>query len=150
MDALNEIIGWLFSNPIIAVVVIGIISSLLGRKKPESSDGEAKRKRIPEVIKETLGEYFPEEQKPKPISRKNIQEKKVPNEIEVKLQQAREITEQKLSEVRKSPVFYQDSIDDSQSPIYKPDLKFDRQKLVDGIIMAEVLGPPKSKVNKRR
>ncbi|CAH0347048.1 hypothetical protein [Bacillus sp. CECT 9360] len=148
MDALYELIGWLFSNPIIAVVVIGIITSLFGKRKTEQSGGEAKRKRIPEVIKETLGEYFSEEEKPSP--RKTIQEKNVPNEIETKLQQAREITEQNHSEVRKSPVFHYDSIDDSQSPIYKPDLKFDRKKLVDGIIMAEVLGPPKSRVNKRR
>lgn len=148
MDNLYELIGWLVSNPIIAVVIIGIISSLFGKRKTEKSGGEPKRKKIPEVIKETLGEYFPEEEKTSPP--RTVQERKVPSEMEVKLQQAREISGQKIAEVRRSPVFYQDSIDDSQSPIYKPDLKFDRQKLVDGIIMAEVLGPPKSRLNKRR
>jgi hypothetical protein len=151
---MESFFDFLFSNIALLVIIIGVISTFVGKWRNGTSEGEVKRKRIPEIIRETMSEY--NQEKPKqwpngqPVARTELhvpQKKLEAGELEAKLKQARDITEQKLPETR--PMIHTPILD-TESPVYKPDLRFDREKLIDGIIMSEVLGPPKSKINKRR
>lgn len=157
MDFLFDV---LFSNLPVIIIVIGVISSFIGKWKTSGPEGEAKRKRVSEIFKEAVEEHYPERQSTPHQSRqrdsrdteRNPREilKETSGDVAVKLMQARMEVEQKLPEQAKRPAITHKSIDDHEIPEYKADLHFDRQKLIEGIIMAEVLGPPKSRLNKRR
>lgn len=152
----------LFSNLPIIIIVIGVISSFLGKWKTSSPEGKAKRKKIPEIFKEAVEEHYPEK-KSTPKKHQSRQRdsrhpdrnpreilKETSDGIAGKLNQARMDVEQKLPDQEKRPAITHKSKEVHKIPEYKADLHFDRQKLIDGIIMSEVLGPPKSRMNKRR
>ncbi|MDQ0218260.1 hypothetical protein ELQ35_12790 [Peribacillus cavernae] len=146
---MESLLEFLFGNSLLIIILIGVISTFLGkRKKTDETSGRDRRMTIPDVIRETL------EKQSAPAKRHNEQtewpERTKISDIEVKLEQARDVLEQKLPDPAKSPVIYHKSIEETEISDYKPNLHFDRQKLIDGIIMSEVLGPPKSRMNKRR
>lgn len=151
---------FLFSNPIIIIILIGVISSMLKkRNKPDQKKVGVPQKPKPawkEVIQDLQKEWMEEEkkrQKPireaEPVIVADLTEEERKRIAELKrLQQEYEGVGQSITK-EVSPVFGNtdalQTISDEQSPIYSKGLSFGKQEVLNGIIMAEVLGRPRAK-----
>lgn len=173
---------FLFSNPIILIILIAVISSLLKKKKnpnqPKWGQPQAPKPIWKEVIREVKEEWLEEKKQiPKKIQeaksalpsvddskskenseRKRISElKRLQREYEEK-QRGGEVeshphTAEKFpipKAAKTVPVAFNNTISDSESPIYNKEMIFSKQELIHGIIMSEVLGPPRSKRRLKR
>ncbi|OIK13098.1 hypothetical protein [Bacillus sp. MUM 13] len=129
------------------IVLIGIISSAAGKIKKStekhSAGGHNNRKQISrKEPAEKQEEVHERHQVPKPLS-EALREESAREELARLSQQDAIIRqrrmEEKMMSVRPS------AIRDESSPVYRQDLAFTREKLAEGIILAEVLGPPRSK-----
>lgn len=166
---------FLFSNPIIIIILIGVISSLLKKKnkgsQPKSGQPQAPKPIWKEVIREFQEEWLEEKKKiPKTIQEaKDIQlpdskqkdeaaERKRVAELKRLQQEYEEKHHQEVEPEMSTPTVFpmpasakviplatMNTISDKRSPIYNKEISFGKQELIDGIIMSEVLGPPKSK-----
>ncbi len=164
---------FLFSNPIIIIILIGVISSLLKKKnKPNQQklgQPQAPKPIWKEVIQEIQKELLEEKKKtPKTIqearsvqydsSTKSEEEEDTKRIAELKrLQQEYEekYTYDVEPESNTAPVFptpikvkaapAASMISDEKSPIYNTKPSFTKQELINGIIMSEILAPPRSK-----
>jgi hypothetical protein len=144
MHSLTDLI---FNNIWSIIVLIGIISSAAGKIKKStekhSAGGHNNRKQISR--KEPAGkqeEVHEKQQVQKPLS-EALREESAREELVRLSQQDAAIRQrrraEKMMSVRPS------AIRDESSPVYRQDLAFTREKLAEGIILAEVLGPPRSK-----
>lgn len=161
-------IDFLFSNPIIIIILIGVISSLLKKKNNKGNQPKSGQPQAPKPIwKEVIREFqdaFEEEKKklPKTIQEaKNIQlpdsqqkdadeERKRVAELKRLQQEYEEKHDQEEKSELSIPTVVQiptssEGISDKKSPIYNKEISFGKQELINGIIMSEVLGPPRSK-----
>ena len=162
-------IEFLFSNPIIIIILIGVISSLLKKKK--TPNGQKLGQPQPpkpvwrEVVREIEEEWREEKHKiPKTMQeaksvlpdqeadRKRVEElKRLQKEYEE--QHTREVEPELDSsavfpmpdQVKGAPVVSMNTISDKRSPIYNNQPSFGKQELIHGIIMSEILGPPRAK-----
>lgn len=169
---------FLFSNPIIIIILIGVISSLLKKKnnpnQQKTGQPQAPKPIWKQVIQEVKEEWL-EEKKKIP---KTIQEaKRIPYVDETKTEEERKrIAELKrlqqehekkdTSEVGPTsyapsvfpaatktklvPVASMNVISDEKSPVYNKELSFGKQELINGIIMSEILGPPRSNRHRKQ
>ncbi|RFU65754.1 hypothetical protein [Peribacillus glennii] len=153
MDFLFDL---LISNLPVIIIVIGVLSSVIGKWGASRTEQTEKRKKIPEILKEAWEENYPEkkstEKKPQrqqdDVKQSRSHLEKAVGDIEAKLHQARE--SMLPDHAKHQSVVFHKVAEENKIPIEQTDLRFDRQKLMDGIIMAEVLGPPKSKQRRRR
>lgn len=171
---------FLFSNPIIIIILIGVISSIL-RKKNNPNQQKPGQPQAPkpiwkEVIQEVKEEWLEEKKKvPKTIQeaksipsfdatkteeeveRKRIAElKRLQQEYEKKDTSEVEPTSYAPSvfptaaKAKVAPVASMNVISDEKSPIYNKELSFGKQELINGIIMSEILGPPRSNRHRKQ
>ena len=173
---------FLFSNPIILIILIGVISSLLKKKnnsnQQKSSQPQESKPIWQEVIREVKEEWLEEKKQiPKTIQeaksvfspvddnkseeeaeRKRIAElKRLQNEYEEKQKHTEVQSNPRTAAVfptsasaKDVPVLSVSAIADNGSPIYNKEMTFGKQELINGIIMSEVLGPPRSKRSLKR
>ncbi len=167
-------IEFLFSNPIIIIILIGVISSLLKKKsKPnqqKSGQPQAQKPVWQEVVREIEKEWREEKHKipktmqeaksilvDKDAERKRVEElKRLQKEYEE--QHTREVEPEPHSpavspmpdRAMTTPVRSMKTISDGSSPIYNNQPSFGKQELINGIIMSEILGPPRAKRSERQ
>lgn len=172
---------FLFSNPIILIILIGVISSLLKKKNnpnQKKSQPQGPKPIWQEVIREVKEEWLEEKKEiPKTIQeaksvhpsvddnkskekveRKRIAElKRLQNEYEEKQKYTEVESNPRIAAVfptsaspKDVPVLYVSTISDNDSPIYNKEMTFGKQELINGIIMSEILGPPRSKRSLKR
>ena len=164
---------FLFSNPIIIIILIGVISSLLKKKnKPNQQklgQPQAPKPIWKEIIQEIQEELLEEKKK----TPKTIQEaRSVQQDPSTKLEEEGE--GKRIAELRRLQQEYEEKytydvepnshsvpvfstpakvmvapvasmISDEKSPIYNTKPSFAKQELINGIIMSEILAPPRSK-----
>jgi len=168
---------FLFSNPIIIIILIGVISSIIKKKnKPnqqKTGQPQAAKPIWKEVIQELQEEWLEEKKKiPKTIQearqvlptdvtksdeeaeRKRLAEpKRLEQEYEGKYDQEMASKPEPsaptvfpaASVARGTRGVSRSTISDEKSPVYNKELSFGKQELINGIIMSEVLGPPRAK-----
>lgn len=155
---------FLLDNPFILVILVGIISSFYKQVKGANSDDGKGKKEIPKQKpaqpvgrnKPVRGQMKPNKQvRPQDTQRRNPSF----NELEstVKLEDLYSSTriqaEKSMSSVQEritdspiSPLMNQ--VENIQS-IKKKSLEMDQERLIDGLIWSEVLGPPRSRRSHR-
>lgn len=164
-------IDFLFSNPIIIIILIGVISSLLKKKnnkenQPKTGQPQAPKPIWKEIVQEFQDAFEEEKNKvPKTIQEaKHIRQpdkeaegkrvaelKRLQQEYDEKhhLEEEPKVPSSTVFPVSATPkgipVATMNTISDKKSPIYNKDISFGKQELINGIIMSEVLGPPRSK-----
>jgi hypothetical protein len=147
---MEALLDFLFGNPIILIILIGALSSLMGKRKKRNGEGQQPKRGLPDVLRRTLSEYFPEEQ--------SVPKKAVPTTVKSPVIEAEKDSvkidtffvptetnkqvEHNIMELKGLPI--------EESPIYRADFSLDQKKLIDGIILAEILGPPRAKRKYRR
>lgn len=159
---------FLFSNPIIIIILIGIISSIFkNRNKPnqkKTGQPQAPKPVWKEVIREIQEEWLEEKKKtPRPIQEGKRVISTEKNELDAEAERKRVAELKRLQQeyegireysekdegaitsivAAESPLL--ETISDMKSPVYNKELSFGKQELIQGIIMSEVLGPPKAK-----
>lgn len=158
---------FLFENPFLLIILIGILSSMFKKKKEPNRTSprqpEAPKKKWQEVIQE-IQEEWEEQTTAKPIQEAKpvqpaesveIQEEDERRIAELKrLQQAYEEQQKREREsetaISTPSIVAAKVISDDQSPVYHKELSFGKQELINGIIMSEVLGPPRAKRSLRQ
>ncbi|AZV44438.1 MULTISPECIES: hypothetical protein [Peribacillus] len=160
---------FLFENPFLLIILIGILSSMFKKKKEPNRTSprqpEAPKKKWQEVIQE-IQEEWEEKTTAKPIQ----EAKPVQSAEAVEVQ---EEDERRIAELKRLQQAYEEQqkreresetavstpsiasaaakvISDDQSPVYHKELSFGKQELINGIIMSEVLGPPRAKRSLRQ
>ncbi|WP_108669604.1 hypothetical protein [Peribacillus acanthi] len=146
---MGDLIEVLTSNPFIIIILIGFISSLFKRFKatPESPDKNPRPTKIPEI---SIEDYFPAQPKPAE-SKKELSSyhqdvlKKLKEKTQAEIEKKEDLSldveptmiknEHTTKQLLKTPLMNE----------VQPQLHFSRKKLVEGIILSEVLGPPRSK-----
>lgn len=139
----------LFENPILWIVLLGVISSLFRGKKREE-EGQKTRSNpvenrptpksgsafgeLKEIFRE-VNRTFQEETKPtQTLKKERVQEVIEPASYTQMADQGNTAFAQEIEVVQKAPI--------SQK---KNQLKVDESKLVDAVIWSEILGPPRAK-----
>ncbi|PLT34657.1 hypothetical protein [Bacillus sp. V5-8f] len=148
----------LLNNLPFIIIVVGVIYSFIGKRRSSAQQEQKKRKTVPEIFKEAWDEQN-NEARTLPRQQKTIQPDTenhpvapdiAASQLEGKLNQARKDLALVLSADGKETRAPGERIaEHNEYEAHRPDLHFDRQKLIDGIIMAEVLGPPKSRQKRR-
>lgn len=114
---------------------------------------EEEKKKLPKTIEQTKTNQLPDsQQKDVDAERKRVAElKRLQQEYEEKHDQE-EKSELAMPTVVEIPTSAKvisvpttHTISDKKSPIYNKEISFGKQELINGIIMSEVLGPPRSK-----
>lgn len=141
---------FLFENPIFLVIIIGIISSIFKRlKEGKQEQGQPKQQRPFSPSTQPINPQpveRPKMVKPSGAHKKGSQSA---NEIlleakKIAEQAKREIQLDKTKSTRDVPNIRQEAIpsaDDSKAYIHT----LEERRLIDGLIWAEVLGPPRAK-----
>ena len=158
---------FLFENPFLLIILIGILSSMFKKKKEPNRTSprqpEAPKKKWQEVIQE-IQEEWEEKTTAKPIQEAKpvqsaeaveIQEEDERRIAELKrLQQAYEEQQKREREsetaISTPSIAAAKVISDDRSSVYHKELSFGKQELINGIIMSEVLGPPRAKRSLRQ
>lgn len=156
---MEVLIDFFVRNIWLLIIVIGIISSLSGKKKKPEQEQEQgpnrparpqQRPTVREVYRQAMQEIT-EASKPQVDEASTLMEEEFSRNQEQKAELERAKLYQKKQQLERikaaKPVV---SIEDNSSPIYNTNLQFDQQRLVDGIIMSEVLGPPRARKNMNR
>ncbi|WP_174730154.1 hypothetical protein [Mesobacillus harenae] len=152
----------LFDNPIIIMIILGIISTIFGRIKGENQEEQKKRgtrpaqpaRPVSQPARTEYREVSPAE--PSRPQRNPVEEtlhtpEKIQNVYEEKRREAEERIKQlnsqaqriKNSQKRNQPK--EESVETFQRERRNAVLHPDKSTLVDGIIWSEVLGPPRAK-----
>lgn len=149
---------WLFENPLLIIIIIGAIASALKRGKSE----EEQRKNVPQrrpasegkPLEEPGSMIFPrQEPNSRPIksqasrAEKQFSEKRkqIENRMAVLKEQELELAE-KAEHINKNVEHLQ-----SERLVRRTDSKqshsigLDKESMVNGIILSEILGPPRAK-----
>jgi Fe2+ transport system protein B len=152
-------IDFFLENPFLIIVLIGVLTSMLGKKKQTQDPGTPPKKKWQEVMRELQGEMPQGNQQQKhapPPVRKVEQQAAQAVEVidETKNEANKRITElRRLQQKYDQERLYQkakadqltSTISDNDSPVYRKGPSFGKKQLIDGIIMSEVLGPPRAK-----
>ncbi|MGG3943450.1 hypothetical protein ABEV54_18645 [Peribacillus psychrosaccharolyticus] len=155
---MEVLIDFFIRNPWLLIIVIGIVTSLSGKKKKPEQEQTPNRPARPqqqptvrEVYRQAMQEMT-EASKPPVDEASMLMEEELARNQEHKAELERAKLYQKkqkqLERIKAAkPVL---PIEDNSSPIYNTNLQFDQQRLVDGIIMSEVLGQPRARKNMYR
>ncbi|AOH55756.1 hypothetical protein ABE28_015450 [Peribacillus muralis] len=164
---MGDIIDFFLGNPFLIIILIGIVSSMLGRKKQsqqtDAPNGPPKKK-WQEVMRELQGEMQGDQQQgrpaPAPVRKA---EQQAPQAAEI-IDETKNEANKRIAELRRLQQKYDQerlyqkakadniasSISDHVSPVYRKGPSFGKKQLIDGIIMSEVLGPPRAKRSLQR
>ncbi|MFJ8067776.1 hypothetical protein ACIQZD_02335 [Peribacillus sp. NPDC096447] len=156
---MGEFIDFFLENPFLIIVLIGVLTSMLGKKKQIQDPDTPPKKKWQEVMRELQGE----------VPQGNQQQKHAPPPVRKVEQQAAQAVEvidetkneanKRIAELRRLQQKYDQerlyqkakadqltsTISDNNSPVYSKGPSFGKKQLIDGIIMSEVLGPPRAK-----
>lgn len=155
---MGDFIDFFLENPFLIIVLIGVLTSMLGKKKTQDPNTPPKKK-WQEVMRELQGEMPQGNQQqkhaPPPVRKVEHQAAQAVEVIdETKNEANKRITElRRLQQRYDQDRLYQkakadqltSTISDNNSPVYRKGPSFGKKQLIDGIIMSEVLGPPRAK-----
>ncbi|KWW21684.1 MULTISPECIES: hypothetical protein [Bacillaceae] len=163
---MGDIIDFFLGNPFLIIILIGIVSSMLGRKK-QSQQSDAPngppKKKWQDVMRELQGEgQGNQQQGPAPAPVRKV-EQQAPQAAEI-IDETKNEANQRIAELRRLQQKYDQerlyqkakadniasAISDNRSPVYRKGPSFGKKQLIDGIIMSEVLGPPRAKRSLQR
>lgn len=165
MESLFDLI---FGNIWVIAIIIGVITSMFSKKKDKQ--GEPKRTGTPTTpvnqkpVREqnqprhdqakTIRQFYEEAKKamepPRPAVEEIEHEAKPTAEVWAKEQELKQQEAERKRKIQlKEDLAVRKEITDDNSPVYQTNFTISQQKVLDGIIMAEVLGPPRAK-NRRR
>lgn len=157
MEGRDTLLDFLFDNPFLLIILIGIISSLLkkdkkeDRKKPRGTLEpkpfvEGKRLPEPEIFRIPKEKPVQKVEVPrtKAIEKDYVNKKK---EAEKRITALKEQQSKILEEERGSVATHNTPTHQKKAELSKSDtpMSFNEGNLIEGIIMSEVLGPPRSK-----
>ena len=139
----------LFENPILWLVLLGVISSLFRGKKREE-DGQKTRSNpvenrptpksgsafgeLKEIFREVNCTFQEETQPSQTLKKERVQEVIEPASYNQRAVQGKTAIANEIEVVQKAPILQK-----------KNQLKVDESKLVDAVIWSEILGPPRAK-----
>ena len=163
---MGDLIQFFLSNPFLLIILIGVVTSMLGRKKQpqQNNPNNPPKKRWQDVMQELQGEMPQKEQRKTPVPEpvKKV-EKHVVQSAEL-VDETKAQAEKRIAELRRLQQKYEQerveqkekadqitsAISDTSSPVYHKGPSFNKKQLIDGIIMSEVLGPPRAKRSLQR
>ncbi|MFJ5621432.1 hypothetical protein ACIQD3_01620 [Peribacillus loiseleuriae] len=161
MESLFDLI---FKNIWVIAIIIGIVSRMFKTKKEKQ--GEPKRTGTPTTPinqkpvheqnrprherTKTIRQFYEEAKKsmesPRPAALEIEHEVKSAAEVWAKEQELQQQESERTRKMQpKSISAAGNEISDHNSPVYQTNFEITQQKVIDGIIMAEVLGPPRAK-----
>ncbi|MFD9627808.1 hypothetical protein [Peribacillus muralis] len=164
---MGDIIDFFLGNPFLIIILIGIVSSMLGRKKKlqenEAPNGPPKKK-WQEVMRELQGDMQGNQQQgpaPAPVRKVGQQAPQAAeiidetkNEANKRIAELRRLQQkydqERLYQKAKADSITISAISDNRSTVYHKGPSFGKKQLIDGIIMSEVLGPPRAKRSLQR
>ena len=139
----------LFENPILWLVLLGVISSLFRGKKREE-EGQKTRSNpvenrptpksgsafgeLKEIFREVNRTFQEETQPSQTLKKERVQEVIEPASYTQRADQERTSIANEIEVIQKAPILQK-----------KNQLKVDESKLVDAVIWSEILGPPRAK-----
>ncbi|WP_110926911.1 hypothetical protein [Bacillus massiliglaciei] len=153
-------IEFLFSNPLVIIIVIGIISSLFKKAASGSEQKPAKKRKWQDVLRELQEQSNPQKPEKGPVAPANDHADRKPQSVQNAAAVPEERNpedERRIAELKKmqrehdrrqkeKKTFREEEvISDVSSPVYEPKLSFTKDQVINGVIMSEILGPPKSK-----
>ncbi|PLR78117.1 hypothetical protein CU633_07605 [Bacillus sp. V3-13] len=134
---------FIFENPIFIVIVLGIISSLFNRLKDSGKDQKQKRPARPQAPKQSAPAPAPA---PVVVHRETRDDKEMAAErLENKYAELKKQAETKLQSLKEKQQASAERIFPEKEEKGVKALDIDRQNLLNGVILAEVLGPPRAK-----
>ncbi|MGE7905436.1 hypothetical protein ACQKNS_13665 [Peribacillus sp. NPDC094092] len=164
---MGDFIDFFLQNPFLIIVLIGILTSMLGKKKqPQQFDdpNTPPKKKWQEVMRELQGEMQQgnPQQRPAPAPVRKV-EQQASQAVEV-IDETTNEADKRIAELRRLQQKYDQerlyqkakadqltsTISDNSSPVYRKGPSFGKKQLIDGIIMSEVLGPPRAKRSLQR
>ncbi|MFE4812265.1 hypothetical protein ACFQ9Y_13985 [Peribacillus simplex] len=163
---MGDFIDFFLKNPFLIIVLIGILSSMLGKKKlqQQNDPNTPPKKKWQEVMRELQGEMQQGNppQRPAPAPVRKV-EQQAAQAVEV-IDETTNDANKRIAELRRLQQKYDQerlyqkakadqltsTISDNKSPVYRQGPSFGKKQLIDGIIMSEVLGPPRAKRSLQR
>ncbi|QNK48065.1 hypothetical protein H7F28_22910 [Brevibacterium sp. PAMC23299] len=161
---MGDFIDFFLKNPFLIIVLIGILTSMLGKKKQAQDPNIPPKKKWQEVMQELQGEMQQgnQQQRPAPAPVRKVEQQaaqaaevidETTNEANKRIAELRRL-QQKYDQERLYQKAKADqltsTIADNNSPVYRKGPSFGKKHLIDGIIMSEVLGPPRAKRSLQR
>ncbi|MGE7605487.1 hypothetical protein ACQKML_02660 [Peribacillus frigoritolerans] len=161
---MGDFIDFFLKNPFLIIVLIGILTSMLGKKKQPQDPNTPPKKKWQEVMQELQGEMQQgnQQQRPAPAPVRKVEQQpaqaaevtdETTNEANKRIAELRRL-QQKYDQERLYQKAKADqltsTISDNNSPVYRKRPSFGKKQLIDGIIMSEVLGPPRAKRSLQR
>ncbi|MEP9406993.1 hypothetical protein ABKP09_11795 [Peribacillus frigoritolerans] len=160
---MGDFIDFFLKNPFLIIVLIGILTSMLGKKKQAQDPNTPPKKKWQEVMQELQGEMQgDQQQRPAPAPVRKV-EQQAAQAVEV-IDETKNEANERIAELRRIQQKYDQerlyqkakadqltsTISDNNSPVYRKGPSFGKKQLIDGIIMSEVLGPPRAKRSLQR
>ncbi|MBD8587819.1 hypothetical protein IFT92_08350 [Peribacillus simplex] len=160
---MGDFIDFFLKNPFLIIVLIGILTSMLGKKKQAQDPNTPPKKKWQEVMRELQGEMQgDQQQRPAPAPVRKV-EPQAAQTVEV-VDETKNEANERIAELRRIQQKYDQerlyqkakadqltsTISDKNSPVYRKGPSFGKKQLIDGIIMSEVLGPPRAKRSLQR
>ncbi|MGG0413032.1 hypothetical protein [Peribacillus simplex] len=160
---MGDFIDFFLKNPFLIIVLIGILTSMLGKKKQAQDPNTPPKKKWQEVMRELQGEMQgDQQQRPAPAPVRKV-EQQAAQAVEV-IDETKSEANERIAELRRIQQKYDQerlnqkakadqltsTISDKNSPVYRKGPSFGKKQLIDGIIMSEVLGPPRAKRSLQR
>ncbi|WP_249598432.1 hypothetical protein [Peribacillus frigoritolerans] len=161
---MGDFIDFFLKNPFLIIVLIGILTSMLGKKKQPQDPNAPPKKKWQEVMQELQGEMQQgkQQQTPAPAPVRKVEQQaaqaaevidETTNEANKRIAELRRL-QQKYDQERLYQKAKADqltsTISDNNSLVYRKGPSFGKKQLIDGIIMSEVLGPPRAKRSLQR
>ncbi|MBA9025480.1 MULTISPECIES: hypothetical protein [Bacillaceae] len=165
---MESLFDWIFGNIWVIAIIFGIISSMFSKKKATQRDPKStgtpttpinqkpvREQNLPKHDQsKTIRQFYEEAKKAMEPSRPDtleIETDTKPNaEVWLKEQELKQQEAERKRQIQlKEDLAVRKEISDDSSPVYQTNFTISQQKVLDGIIMAEVLGPPRAK-NRRR
>lgn len=160
---MGDFIDFFLKNPFLIIVLIGILTSMLGKKKQAQDPNTPPKKKWQEVMRELQGEMQgDQQQRPAPAPVRKV-EPQAAQTVEV-VDETKNEANERIAELRRIQQKYDQerlyqkakadqltsTISDKNSPVYRKGPSFGKKQLIDGFIMSEVLGPPRAKRSLQR
>lgn len=164
---MGDFIDFFLKNPFLIIVLIGILTSMLGKKKQHQQyddPNKPPKKKWQEVMRELQGEMQQgnPQQSPAPAPVRKV-EQQAAQAVEV-IDETTSEANKRIAELRRLQQKYDQqrlyqkakadqitsTISDNNSLVYRKGPSFGKKQLIDGIIMSEVLGPPRAKRSLQR
>ncbi|MBT2645993.1 hypothetical protein J7E52_04495 [Bacillus sp. ISL-34] len=160
---MGDFIDFFLKNPFLIIVLIGILTSMLGKKKQAQDPNTPPKKKWQEVMRELQGEMQgDQQQRPAPAPVRKV-DQQATQAVEV-IDETKNEANERIAELRRIQQKYDQerlyqkakadqltsTISDNNSPVYRKGTSFGKKQLIDGIIMSEVLGPPRAKRSLQR